>query len=578
MKKTADAVAADATSYELAVEANCAWTATASEGLTVDPASGEGDAKVSLSFAANAAYEAVTYTVTFAAEGLEKKTFTLTQAAADKPAPFVTVAESAEVAADATAYELSVEANCAWTATASEGLTVTPASGEGDAKLALAFAANEEYEAVTYTVTFAAEGLEAKTFTLTQAAADPVIAAGPYWIFGTKDGKTKVMMSLGTKSYGYASSEDVVGETSYAENVFTFTPVEGVKDGFTISDVNGKYYYQEAGTTYKTFNVGTDATLAGCVWTISENEDGTFTIANAASGKFIRYAEGTYTSFGVYAESEFNGSVAVNLVAADNASPRPVLNLTGSASVNSDETTCSISVESNLSWTAAASAGVTLDKTSGEGNGTVVMTFAANEAQEAVTHTVTFTAEGLTKTFTLTQKAPAAGGTSVLLEEDFSTLKTWGSSNVSTLKVNGLTWTSAGGSMYEQQGCIKLGKSTAAANTGVKLPAITSLTAATNVVLTFKAVSSDSGYTMTVSATGGATVGTLSPKAITKYSGGAVNSGADTAAKLADAFAQSTAEFSVTIQNVTAETVISIVASGSAKRWYLDDVKIEVAK
>ena len=578
LAKATDSVAAGATSYSLSVESNCDWTATASQGVAVDPASGNGDATVALSFAANTAYEPVTYTVTFAAKGVESQTFTLTQVAADKPVPVLTVAASAEVAAEATSYELAVESNYPWTATASEGLTISPAAGDGNGTVALTFAANETYEAATYTVTFAVEGLDPKTFTLTQAALQPVVASGTYWLFATKDGKTSAMTSLGTKNYGYAESEAVVNGVSYAENVFTLALVEGVKDGYTICDVNGKYYYQEAGTTYKTFNVGTDATLAGCVWIISKNEDQTYNIVNRASGKHIRYGEGTYTSFGAYAESEFNGSVAIQLVAAENAKPRPVLNVSADTSVGNDATTYSIEVESNLAWTATASEGVTLDKAAGEGNGTVVMTFAANETAEAIARTVTFTAEGLTKVFTLTHKAPAAEGAAVLLDEDFSSLKTWSSTNVTTLKANNLTWTTAGGSMYEQQGCIKFGKSSAAANTGVKLPTLSSLTAATDVVLTFKAVSSDSGYTMVVSATGGATVGTLSPKAITKYSGGAINSGADTATKMADAFAQSTAEFSVTIQGVTAETVISIVASGSAKRWYLDDVKIEAVK
>lgn len=245
------------------------------------------------------------------------------------------------------------------------------------------------------------------------------------------------------------------------------------------------------------------------------------------------------------------------------------------ASVDYDATSYTLKVDSNLDWTAIPSGTVTLDKMAGSGSGEVVLSFATNETDTPVDHLVVFIAGDITKTFTLTQKAkPAEGAAVVLLEEDFSALKTWETSNISSKTINGLTWSTAGGSMYEQKGCIKFGKSTAAANTGVKLPKLASLTEATNVTLTFKAVSSDSGYTMVVSATDGATVGTMTPKAITKYSGGAVNSGADTATNLADAFAQSTAEFTVTIENVTAETVISIVASGSAKRWYLDDVKI----
>ena len=62
----------------------------------------------------------------------------------------------------------------------------------------------------------------------------------------------------------------------------------------------------------------------------------------------------------------------------------------------------------NVAWTATPSEGVTLEPSAGEGNATVVLTFAANETLEAVTRTVTFTAGELTKTFTLTQEAAAA--------------------------------------------------------------------------------------------------------------------------------------------------------------------------
>ena len=269
--------------------------------------------------------------------------------------------------------------------------------------------------------------------------------AGQYWISGTKDGVTKVMLPLDAgKTYGYASSES---NAAYAENAFTFTAVEG---GFTIKDANGRYYSQEAGTTYKTFNVGTDGTLAGCVWTVEKNDDNTYTITNAASGKIVRYAEGTYTSFGVYAESEFNGSVAVNLVPAANAQARPVLDVPATASVENNVTTYSVEVESNLAWTATAGTGVTLDKTSGNGNATVVLTFAANTGDAAVTYTVTFTAGELTKTFTLTQKAAAseAPGDSqptvkTLTNAEILPLMTASDSSYSTYEISSTsgTWT-----------------------------------------------------------------------------------------------------------------------------------------
>lgn len=62
---------------------------------------------------------------------------------------------------------------------------------------------------------------------------------------------------------------------------------------------------------------------------------------------------------------------------------------------------------SDCTWTLAASEGVTLDKTTGTGDGTVKMTFAANTTDADITYTVTATAEGVpAKTFTLTHAKP----------------------------------------------------------------------------------------------------------------------------------------------------------------------------
>ena len=237
-----------------------------------------------------------------------------------------------------------------------------------------------------------------------------VLADGKYWIVGTKDGVTRAMTPLGAngKNYGYAQSEELVNGVGFLENAFTFTAVSG---GYTIMDNNGKYYYQEEGTEYKTFNIGSDATLDGCVWTVAKNPDNTFTIVNVASKKQILYGDGTYTSFGVYGESDENTGLPITLINASSAQIKPVFELAKTnATVNADVTTYSVALETNLAWTATASSGVTLDPASGNGSESVVMTFAANTGETALTHTVTFTAGDDTKTFTLTQRAPATGG------------------------------------------------------------------------------------------------------------------------------------------------------------------------
>lgn len=161
----------------------------------------------------------------------------------------------------------------------------------------------------------------------------------------------------------------------------------------------------------------------------------------------------------------------------------------------------------------------------------------------------------------------------IFFTEDFSSLTTWSTTSKAELTINGLTWATAGGTMYEQNGCIKMGKSSAASNVGVVMPKIADIDGKQNVVLTFKAVSSDGAYSLSVSANDGAVVGELTPSTITKHSSG-MNNGASTATALSEAFASSTAEFSVDITGMTSNTVITIKASSSAKRWYIDDIKI----
>ena len=107
-------------------------------------------------------------------------------AGGEEPEPVLTLAVTeAEVAADATSYEVALTANVAWEAVATDGVTVTPASGEGDATVALSFPANEETSPVTHTVTFTAGDLTA-VLTLTQAAAEP--KASEWGIVGDVNG------------------------------------------------------------------------------------------------------------------------------------------------------------------------------------------------------------------------------------------------------------------------------------------------------------------------------------------------------------------------------------------------------
>ncbi|MGN0199646.1 MAG: fimbrillin family protein [Candidatus Cryptobacteroides sp.] len=163
------------------------------------------------------------------------------------------------------------------------------------------------------------------------------------------------------------------------------------------------------------------------------------------------------------------------------------------------------------------------------------------------------------------------GTAKVYLSEDFTSLTAWSTSTAESFPLTSGTWT-ASGNVYGQNGCIKIGKSSTAANS-ITTPALSSISGTADVVLTFKAVSSYAGYTMSVVANNAGTVGELSPSSITKNAT-AINGGSSTATALSEAFAAPTATFTVTITGATSATTLTIKTSGDSKAWYLDDVKV----
>lgn len=206
---------------------------------------------------------------------------------------------------------------------------------------------------------------------------NPTFAGGTYWIVSND----MYAMPL-TGNYGYIQ----VFTGAYSDNVFTFTAVEG---GYTIQQPDGKYVYMTG--SYNSFNVSSTIPDEGHVWTVEANEDGTYKITNVLKTKYVQY-DAKYNSYGSYAEAQEEGSMP-KLVAASNVTDRPVLKVSAtSANVDADITEYSFDITSDCVWTITAGTGVTLDKTSGEGNASVKMTFAANTTSENVVYAATVSA------------------------------------------------------------------------------------------------------------------------------------------------------------------------------------------
>ena len=351
----------DAGEYTFNVYSNTDWTVTAPEGTIVTPASGNGCAELTFTYPANAKFEDVFYPLAFSYSGntveLKFQQRALTYSL-ELSQYYV------EVAADSTIASVDVLSNGAWTVTAPEGVTATPASGEGNATVIFTFAENKTRDQMNYEVRISG----------VNCVYDFIISQAPY------EGPLPL----------------TVAEFLAKEISTEYYQLTGIMSG-TYNTTHGNFYLEDE--TGKVLVYGLTATQ-------QTSNDKSFASLGLRDGD-------TLTLIGQRAD--YNGTAQVggpayyvSHIAA------PFLEFpASSAAIAAEETTYTIEVQSNVNWTATASTGVTLSPASGNGNASVVMTFAANTSDAAATHAVTFVAEGIEKTFTLVQKAVATSGTPV---------------------------------------------------------------------------------------------------------------------------------------------------------------------
>ena len=209
---------------------------------------------------------------------------------------------------DGGSKEVTVTTSSEWTVTdAPEWVTVSPASGNGNGKFTVSAIASTDTLARTAFLKVNA-GKETQLVTVNQDAFVPdfpAFKAGDYWI--VFDGGAAIPLS---SAYGYLYTAPVTtGEdgkmTSTAQNIFTFTAVEG---GFTIQDPAGQYYCMQG--TYDSFNVYANLPETGGVWTVTQKGATAYEIANVANGKVVQY-DANYSSAGAYSSER---GVLANLV------------------------------------------------------------------------------------------------------------------------------------------------------------------------------------------------------------------------------------------------------------------------
>lgn len=169
-------------------------------------------------------------------------------------------------------------------------------TAEGEAVITAESAENDVYAAGKATCTIYVWHY------VTYKKATEIESGKKYLIVAQRDNKTYYAMpQKETANYGYLQTQSKEGtldelkiESSYDDN-FVFTSFE---DGYSIQDCYGRYLYMDA--EHAAFQLGKEA----AAWSVEKSENGTFMLTN--NGKYIQFGDGTYTSFGAYAEKKDN--------------------------------------------------------------------------------------------------------------------------------------------------------------------------------------------------------------------------------------------------------------------------------
>jgi Putative binding domain, N-terminal/Viral BACON domain len=351
LSATAQNAVATANTANITLTTNNTWTASSNvTWLKVSPTTGNAGTNLAVNFTidANTATTARTGVVTFTAGGLTQ-TFTVTQAGV--VAPTLTLSATAQNAvATATTASITLTTNNSWTASSNAAwLKVSPTSGNAGTNIAINFTidANAATTARLGVVTFTAGGLT-QTFTVTQA------------------GVVAPTLTLSATAQNAVATATTASITLTTNNNWT---ASSNATWLKVSPTSG--------------NAGTNLAI-------------NFTIdANAA----------TTARTGVVTFSAGGLTKTFTVTQAGTIAPTLTLSATIQNAV-ATATTASITLTTNNNWTASSNATwLKVNPISGNAGTNLAISFTidANTATTVRTGIVTFSAGGLTKTFTVTQ-------------------------------------------------------------------------------------------------------------------------------------------------------------------------------
>lgn len=304
-------------------------------------------------------------------------------------------------AVDAPAQDVTVTADGDWFAVAPEWITVEPALGSGETQVKISVSPNlngwkEINGPRNATVSFCygtsdlcvlsvkqkgENGLDSsRQYSRIKTAEE--LSAGSYLIVFNYKGENNALKAFSAdKPFSYLEGDKVTVADDLinmpnATNAYQFEAAGD--EGFKLKMSNGRYLYQDE--SYNNFYSTTDPAKAD-IWNVTFDEDGLAIIKNVTvANKWMQWT--SYGNAGAYSTAQ-DGAALPSLYKDAKPASDEILLVPAKVSVVASATSASIAVQSNKTWKVRChDEWITSFTTSGEGNGTIQLTFEANTSKE----------------------------------------------------------------------------------------------------------------------------------------------------------------------------------------------------
>jgi hypothetical protein len=452
-------VGPEAGSTTFIISSNTGWTIDDDANwLTVNPASGSGNATITATYATNTLTSPRIGTISISGTGVTSQQVTVTQG--EIKSLSVTPSNQNE-GPSAGSTTFSIISNTSWTiADDAAWLTVNPASGSGNATITATFTANTLTTPRVGTITISGTGVSPQSVTVTQTELNSLSVTPSDQVVGPSAGSTTFSISSNTSwtitdnaawliVNPVSGSDNLTITATYSANTLT-TPRVGIitisgtgVSSQTVTVTQSEIYSISVTPSYQ--NVGpaagstTFSISSNTSWTIAD--DAGWLTVNPASGS----GNGTMTAT-FAANTLATPRVGTITISGTGVTPQTVtitqseiksLSVTPSnRDVGPASGSTTFTINSNTTWTITDDESwLTINPASGSGNVTITATFTANALTTPRVGTITISGTGVSsKQVTVTQNGikslsvtpsnqnvgPAAGSTSFSINSNTS--------------------------------------------------------------------------------------------------------------------------------------------------------------